>query len=100
MSDSQDFFPPDKISPPKDAETPVESPIPISLSSSVRSSSPFRYPERKLLSVPVENDWDNVPDAIVISSSPSSIVDPSGHVDFVATKRSVFDLSFTRLHQL
>ncbi|GJS81975.1 hypothetical protein Tco_0748516 [Tanacetum coccineum] len=31
-----------KISPPKDAETPVESPIPISSSSSVGSSSPFR----------------------------------------------------------
>ncbi|GKA28362.1 hypothetical protein Tco_0714530 [Tanacetum coccineum] len=30
------------ISPPKDAETPVESPIPISPSSSVGSSSPFR----------------------------------------------------------
>ncbi|GJZ06398.1 putative reverse transcriptase domain-containing protein, partial [Tanacetum coccineum] len=38
--DSQDFFPPEKISPPKDAETPIESPIPISPSSSVRSSSP------------------------------------------------------------
>ncbi|GKA38170.1 reverse transcriptase domain-containing protein [Tanacetum coccineum] len=31
-----------KISPPKDAETPVESPIPISPSLSVGSSSPFR----------------------------------------------------------
>ncbi|GJV16754.1 hypothetical protein Tco_1362077 [Tanacetum coccineum] len=31
-----------KISPPKDAETPVESPIPISPSSSVGSSSPVR----------------------------------------------------------
>ncbi|GJR02652.1 hypothetical protein Tco_0525636 [Tanacetum coccineum] len=31
-----------KISPPKDTKTPVESPIPISLSSSVGSSSPFR----------------------------------------------------------
>ncbi|GJY59631.1 hypothetical protein Tco_0459523 [Tanacetum coccineum] len=30
------------ISPPKDAETPIESPIPISLSSSVGSSSPVR----------------------------------------------------------
>ncbi|GJW95492.1 hypothetical protein Tco_0175164 [Tanacetum coccineum] len=36
------FFPPEKISPPKDAETPVESPILISPSSSVRSSSPVR----------------------------------------------------------
>ncbi|GJU14602.1 hypothetical protein Tco_1142568 [Tanacetum coccineum] len=31
-----------RISPPKDAETPVESPIPISPSSSVGSSSPVR----------------------------------------------------------
>ncbi|GJT66853.1 putative reverse transcriptase domain-containing protein [Tanacetum coccineum] len=34
--------PTEKISPPKDAETPVESPIPISPSSSVGSSSPVR----------------------------------------------------------
>ncbi|GJV00828.1 reverse transcriptase domain-containing protein [Tanacetum coccineum] len=33
---------PAKISPPKDTETPVESPIPISPSSSVESSSPVR----------------------------------------------------------
>ncbi|GJZ88768.1 hypothetical protein Tco_0660550 [Tanacetum coccineum] len=39
---SQHFFPPEKISPPKDAETPVESPILISPCSSVGSSSPFR----------------------------------------------------------
>ncbi|GKF71829.1 hypothetical protein Tco_0207943, partial [Tanacetum coccineum] len=24
------------------------------------------YPERKLLSVPVEDDWDNVPDATCV----------------------------------
>ncbi|GKG22306.1 hypothetical protein Tco_0387609, partial [Tanacetum coccineum] len=30
------------ISPPKDTETPVESPIPVSLSLSVGSSSPVR----------------------------------------------------------
>ncbi|GJX99712.1 reverse transcriptase domain-containing protein [Tanacetum coccineum] len=41
MFDSQHFFPPEKISPPKDAETPVESPILISPSSSVGSSSPM-----------------------------------------------------------
>ncbi|GJW32305.1 reverse transcriptase domain-containing protein [Tanacetum coccineum] len=35
MFDSRHFFPPEKISPPKDAETPVESPIPISPSSSM-----------------------------------------------------------------
>ncbi|GJR98749.1 hypothetical protein Tco_0270923 [Tanacetum coccineum] len=42
MFDSLHFFPPEKNSPPKDAETPVESPILISPSSSVGSSSPFR----------------------------------------------------------
>ncbi|GJZ33691.1 zf-CCHC domain-containing protein [Tanacetum coccineum] len=39
---SRDFFPSEKISSPKDTETPVESPIPISPSSSVGSSSPIR----------------------------------------------------------
>ncbi|GJY38001.1 hypothetical protein Tco_0424365 [Tanacetum coccineum] len=39
---SQDFFPPEEIPLPKDTETPVESPIPISLSSLVGSSSPVR----------------------------------------------------------
>ncbi|GJS81775.1 hypothetical protein Tco_0748316 [Tanacetum coccineum] len=37
----KDFFPFDKISPPKDAETLVKSPITVSPSSSVRSSSPM-----------------------------------------------------------
>ncbi|GKA25477.1 reverse transcriptase domain-containing protein [Tanacetum coccineum] len=41
MFDYRHFFPPEKISPPKDAETLVESPIPISPSSSVGSSSPM-----------------------------------------------------------
>nr|GEU65447.1 reverse transcriptase domain-containing protein [Tanacetum cinerariifolium] len=40
MLDSSDFLPPEKIS-PKDTET-SESPTPVSLSSSVRSSSPVR----------------------------------------------------------
>ncbi|GJY14703.1 hypothetical protein Tco_0385125 [Tanacetum coccineum] len=40
MFDSRDFFPPEEIPPPKDTETLVESPIPISPSSSVGSSSP------------------------------------------------------------
>ncbi|GJW35082.1 hypothetical protein Tco_0058002 [Tanacetum coccineum] len=39
---SRDFFLPKDISPSKDTETPVESPIPVSLSSSVGSSSPVR----------------------------------------------------------
>ncbi|GKF31768.1 hypothetical protein Tco_0101566 [Tanacetum coccineum] len=42
MYDSRDFFPPEEIPPPKDTKTLVESPIPISPSSSVGSSSPVR----------------------------------------------------------
>nr|GEZ76738.1 reverse transcriptase domain-containing protein [Tanacetum cinerariifolium] len=42
MFDSRDFFSFKKISPPKDTETPVKSPIPVSLSSLVRSSLPVR----------------------------------------------------------
>ncbi|GJV71659.1 hypothetical protein Tco_1491654 [Tanacetum coccineum] len=42
MFDSRYFFPPEEIPPPKDAETHVESPIPISPSLSVGSSSPVR----------------------------------------------------------
>ncbi|GJT59592.1 hypothetical protein Tco_1003125 [Tanacetum coccineum] len=42
MFDSRDFFPLEEISPPKDNETPVELPIPMSPSSSVGSSSPVR----------------------------------------------------------
>ncbi|GKF25557.1 hypothetical protein Tco_0081451, partial [Tanacetum coccineum] len=42
MFDSQDFIPPEEIPPPKDTKTPVESPILISPSSSVGSSSPVR----------------------------------------------------------
>ncbi|GKB11914.1 hypothetical protein Tco_0845837 [Tanacetum coccineum] len=39
---SQHFFLPEDISPPKDTETPIESPILVSPSLSVRSSSPVR----------------------------------------------------------
>nr|GEV87139.1 hypothetical protein [Tanacetum cinerariifolium] len=42
MFDSQHFFLPKKISSSKNAETLVESPIPISLSSSLGSTSPIR----------------------------------------------------------
>nr|GEU37283.1 reverse transcriptase domain-containing protein [Tanacetum cinerariifolium] len=42
LFDSQNFLPPEEISPPKDAKTPVESSISASLSSSVGSSSPVR----------------------------------------------------------
>ncbi|GJX08624.1 hypothetical protein Tco_0196556 [Tanacetum coccineum] len=40
--DAINFFPPEEIPPPKDTETHVESPIPISPSSLVGSSSPIR----------------------------------------------------------
>ncbi|GJZ54937.1 hypothetical protein Tco_0610130 [Tanacetum coccineum] len=42
MFDSRDFFPPKEIPPPKDTETHVESPIPISPSSSVGCLSMVR----------------------------------------------------------
>ncbi|GKE25602.1 hypothetical protein Tco_1440986, partial [Tanacetum coccineum] len=42
MLDSRGFFPPEKIPPSKDTKTPVESPIPISPSLSVGSSSLVR----------------------------------------------------------
>ncbi|GKA69069.1 hypothetical protein Tco_0775133, partial [Tanacetum coccineum] len=42
VSGSLDFFPLEKISPPKDTETSVGSPISVSPSSSVGSSSPVR----------------------------------------------------------
>nr|GEV06360.1 uncharacterized mitochondrial protein AtMg00810-like [Tanacetum cinerariifolium] len=47
LFDSRDFLPLEEISPLKDAETPVESSIPISSSSSVGSSSPVRMPPKK-----------------------------------------------------
>nr|GEW42944.1 putative reverse transcriptase domain-containing protein [Tanacetum cinerariifolium] len=42
MFDYRDFFSSEKISTPKDTENPIKSPIPISPSSSVRSSSTVR----------------------------------------------------------
>nr|GEX07966.1 hypothetical protein [Tanacetum cinerariifolium] len=42
MFDSRGFFSSEKISPPKDIETPIKSPIPVYPSSSVGSSSPVR----------------------------------------------------------
>nr|GEV39413.1 reverse transcriptase domain-containing protein [Tanacetum cinerariifolium] len=47
LFDSQDFLPPEEISPPKDAKTHVESYISVSLSSSVGSSSPVRMPPKR-----------------------------------------------------
>ncbi|GKF28169.1 hypothetical protein Tco_0094511, partial [Tanacetum coccineum] len=38
MFDSQDLFPPEEVSLTKDIKTPIESPIPVSPSSSVTSS--------------------------------------------------------------
>nr|GEV83070.1 hypothetical protein [Tanacetum cinerariifolium] len=47
LFDSQYFLPPEKILPPKDVETPVESSILVSPSSSVGSLSPVRMPPKR-----------------------------------------------------
>ncbi|GJR29233.1 hypothetical protein Tco_1105465 [Tanacetum coccineum] len=49
---SRDFFPPEDISPPKDTKTPVESPILVSPSLSVGSSSPVR-----ITMIPLPSDF-------------------------------------------
>ncbi|GJU72937.1 hypothetical protein Tco_1264342 [Tanacetum coccineum] len=68
MFDSRDLFPPEEISPPKDIETFVESPIPISQSSSVGSSSPVRsttpppdYPFDKYIFAELDNSLWIIP---------------------------------------
>ncbi|GJW37786.1 hypothetical protein Tco_0060706 [Tanacetum coccineum] len=68
MFDSRHFFPLVKISPPKDAETSVESPIPISPSSSVGSSSSVRstipppdYPFDKSIFAELDNSLWMIP---------------------------------------
>ncbi|GKF43456.1 hypothetical protein Tco_0130008, partial [Tanacetum coccineum] len=70
---SRDFFPPEKISPPKDTETPVKSPISVSPSSSVGSSSvgssspvrsttsPPDYPFDKSIFVELDNSLWIIP---------------------------------------
>ncbi|GJT76494.1 hypothetical protein Tco_1043219 [Tanacetum coccineum] len=65
---SQDFFPPEKISPPKDTETVVKSPISVSPSSSVGSSSPVRsttsppdYPFDKSIFAELDNSLWIIP---------------------------------------
>ncbi|GKC38658.1 hypothetical protein Tco_1051042 [Tanacetum coccineum] len=60
--DSQDFFSPEEIS-PKDIETPVESPIPISPSSSpVWSSTPLPdYPFDKSIFTELDNSLWIIP---------------------------------------
>ncbi|GJZ65452.1 hypothetical protein Tco_0622148, partial [Tanacetum coccineum] len=62
------FFPPEEISPPKDIETPAESPILISPSSSVGSSSPVRsttppldYPFDKSIFTELDNSLRIIP---------------------------------------
>ncbi|GKC94838.1 hypothetical protein Tco_1160280 [Tanacetum coccineum] len=68
MFDSWYFFPLEEISPPKYIETPVESPIPISLSSLVGSSSPVRsttqppdYPFDKSIFAELDNSLWIIP---------------------------------------
>nr|GFB80827.1 hypothetical protein [Tanacetum cinerariifolium] len=62
------FFPPEEISPSKDTETPVESPIPISLSLLVGPSSPVRstapppdYPFDKSIFAELDNSLWIIP---------------------------------------
>ncbi|GKD31937.1 hypothetical protein Tco_1242715 [Tanacetum coccineum] len=66
--DAINFFPPEEIPPPKDTETPIESPILISLSSSVGSSSPVRsttpppdYPFDESIFVELDNSLWIIP---------------------------------------
>ncbi|GKE46107.1 hypothetical protein Tco_1477365 [Tanacetum coccineum] len=76
--DSQDFFPLEEISPPKDTETPVESPIPVSPSSLVGSSSPVRsttsppdYPLISYLSGRGMKHWEIPPKRTSTSAAPA-----------------------------
>nr|GEV31971.1 hypothetical protein [Tanacetum cinerariifolium] len=68
MFDSRDFFSSEKISPPKDTETPVKSPILVSPSSSVGSSSsvmsttpPPDYPFDNSIFVELDNSLWIIP---------------------------------------
>nr|GFA90216.1 hypothetical protein [Tanacetum cinerariifolium] len=68
MFDSRDFFSSEKNSPPKDTETPVKSPIPLSPSLSVGSSSPVRsttsppdYPFDKSIFADLDNSLWIIP---------------------------------------
>ncbi|GJU93743.1 hypothetical protein Tco_1318499 [Tanacetum coccineum] len=60
MFDSRDFFPPKEIPPPKYIETPIESPIPISPSSSRLDNSLWIIP-RPLGSEPVPEESNKMP---------------------------------------
>ncbi|GJS73584.1 putative reverse transcriptase domain-containing protein [Tanacetum coccineum] len=88
MFNTRDFFPPEEISSPKDIKTHVESPIPISLSSSVGSSSPVRsttpppnYPLISYLSMkplgsePVLEESNMPPKRTSTSAAPAMIQD-------------------------
>ncbi|GJT78299.1 hypothetical protein Tco_1045024 [Tanacetum coccineum] len=75
--DSRDLFPPEKIPPPKDTETPVESPIPISPFSLVGSSSPIRsttpspdYPFDESIFVELDNSLWIIPRPLVSEPVP------------------------------
>ncbi|GKE05008.1 hypothetical protein Tco_1397026, partial [Tanacetum coccineum] len=68
MFDSRDFFTLEEISPPKDIKTTIESPILISASSSVGSSSPVRsttppsdYPFDKSIFTELDNSLWIIP---------------------------------------
>ncbi|GKB84660.1 reverse transcriptase domain-containing protein [Tanacetum coccineum] len=85
------FFPPKKISPPKDAETPVESPIPISPSSSVGSLSPIRstipppdYPFDKSIFAELDNSLWIIPQPLGSEPVPEKPNESDAFADSVA----------------
>ncbi|GJV48587.1 reverse transcriptase domain-containing protein [Tanacetum coccineum] len=87
---------PTKISPPKDAETPVESPIPISPSSSVGSSSPVRstipppdYPFDKSIFAELDNSLWIIPQPLGSEPVPEKPNESDAFADSVAAALEV-----------
>nr|GEU99177.1 hypothetical protein [Tanacetum cinerariifolium] len=99
MFDSRHFFPPEKILPPKDAETPVELPIPISPSSSVgssslvRSTTPPDYPFDKSIFVELDNSLWIIPQPLgseLVPEKPNEL-DTSPAMTHAAIRQLVAD---------
>ncbi|GJV94875.1 hypothetical protein Tco_1546452 [Tanacetum coccineum] len=81
------FFPSEKISSPKDTETPVESSIPVSPSSSVGSSSPVRsttpppdYPFDESIFVELDNSLWIIPRPLKSEPVPEEPDDMMTHI--------------------
>ncbi|GJX32072.1 hypothetical protein Tco_0241927 [Tanacetum coccineum] len=94
MFDSRDFFPPKEVfPPPKDTETLVESPIPISPSSSVGSSSPVRlttppldYPSDESIFVQLDNSLWIYHDHWEVTQSPRNSMSPDACLKLIFLK--------------